>query len=623
MRYGRAVRFRGRAGLGLALLGLAAAPAVSSDWPQFDFDAAHSGVSPDETTIHRDNVATLHVLYSVVLPSVADGAPALLTGVATPGGVKDLLFLNTKDGRILALDAADGSTVWARRPATGPNYTTSSPAVDPGRLYVYAYGLDGKAHKYQVGDGVEVTTGGWPEVATLKPDVEKGSSALSVATTAGGQSYLHVANGGYPGDRGDYQGHVTAIDLATGAQRVFNANCSNRAVHFVEGGSPDCAHVQSAIWARAGVVYDAPDDRILMATGNGTYDGNTGHFDWGDSVFALHPDGTGNGAGQPLDSYTPAEFQQLQNADLDLGSTAPAILPVLPGSRVPHLAVQSGKDAKVRLLDLDDLSGAGGPGHVGGELQKIDVPQGGGVLTQPAVWSNPLDGGVWVIIANGNGISGLQATVDALGNPSLTSRWTDPNGGTSPIVANGILYYAGASGLRALDPATGAQLWSDASIGGIHWESPIVVNGRLYVTDEGARLWAYALHPIPPADFYTVTPCRMVDTRGPNGPFGGPALQGGGARRLFAVAGRCGVPPGAVAVALNVTVVSPSGRGNLRLGPAGVAVPTSTINFAAGRIRANNAVVGLTGYPLGSLWVQTDILPGTTNLVLDVAGYFQ
>jgi len=623
MRYGGTVGSHPGAGLALGLLWLAATHGAAADWPQFDLDARHGGISLQEATIHRGNVSTLHVLYDVVLPSVADGAPAFLSGVTTPQGVKDLLFLNTRDGRILALDAANGSTVWARRPATGPNYTTSSPAVDPGRHYVYAYGLDGKAHKYQVGDGAEVTTGGWPEVATLKPDVEKGSSALSVATTAGGQSYLYVANGGYPGDAGDYQGHVTAINLATGAQRVFNANCSNRAVHFVEGGSPDCAHVQSAIWARAGVVYDAHDDRILMATGNGTYDGNAGLFDWGDSVFALHPDGTGNGTGRPVDSYTPAEFQQLQNADADLGSTAPAILPALSGSRIPHLAVQSGKDAKVRLLDLDDLSGGGGPGHVGGELQKIDVPQGGVVLTAPVAWSNPVDGGVWVVIANGSGISGLKATVDGLGNPSLLSAWTDATGGTSPIVANGILYYASVSGLRALDPATGTLLWSDASIGGIHWESPIVVDGRLYVTDEGARLWAYGPNPAPAASFFTVTPCRLVDTRGPNGPFGGPALSGNGARRLFAAAGRCGVPSTAAAVALNVTVVSPSGPGNLRVGPASVAGPTSTINFGPGQTRANNAVIGLTGYPLGSLWVETHISPGSTDLVLDVAGYFQ
>jgi hypothetical protein len=53
--------------------------------------------------------------------------------------------------------------------------------------------------------------------------------------------------------------------------------------------------------------------------------------------------------------------------------------------------------------------------------------------------------------------------------------------------------------MRALDPTTGAALWSDASIGGIHWESPILVNGRLYVTDEAGNLWAF--EPNPPADF--------------------------------------------------------------------------------------------------------------------------
>ena len=608
----------------MEMIGLAAAPACGSDWPQFDLDARHSGASLQETIIHRGNVATLHVLWNVALPSVADGAPAFLPGVATPLGRKDLLFLGTKDGRILAIDAANGGIVWAKRPSTGPNYTTSSPALDPSRLYVYAYALEGKVHKYLVGDGTEVTTGGWPELATLKPDVEKGSSALSVVTTVGGKSYLYVTNGGYPGDAGDYQGHVTAIDLATGAQRVFDADCSDQTVHFVEGGSPDCAHVQSAIWARAGVVYDSDNDRIFMATGNGDFDGNVaGHFDWGDSVFALHPDGTGNGLGQPVDSYTPTEFQQLQDADADLGSTAPAILPVLPGSKVPHLGVQSGKDAKVRLLDLDNLSGAGGPGHVGGELQKIDVPQGGEVLTAPGVWSNPADGGAWVLIANGNGLSGLEATVDGLGNPSLSAKWTDANGGTSPIVANGILYYASFSGLRALDPTTGGLLWSDAGIGGIHWESPIVVNGRLYVTDEGGRLWAYAPDPAAAAAFFTVPPCRVADTRNPNGPFGGPALQGSGARRLFAVAGRCSIPASASAVAVNVTVVSPSGPGNLRVGPASFASPTSTINFAAGVTRANDAVLGLTGFPLGSVWVETDIFPGTTHFVLDVTGYFQ
>ena len=493
--------------------------AGATDWPQFNFDGQHTGNNPLETTIQTGNVSTLHVRYHVTLPSVADGAPAFLQGVSTGQGIKDLLFLNTKDGRILALDAATGTTIWSHRPATGPHYTTSSPAVDPNRQFVYAYALDGRVHKYNVGDGTEAVGVGWPELATFKPTVEKGSSALSLVTTGGGAKFLYVSNGGYPGDAGDYQGHVTAINLATGAQNVFNTDCSNLSCHLAENGSgdcsqpqPDCSHVQSAVWARAGVVYSSDLDLIFFATGNGDYDANTGGRDWGDSVLAIHPDGTGSGAGLPVDSYTPTEFQILQNDDADLGSTSPAILPGVPGSNIAHLGVQSQKQpfmspyttAKIRLLNLSNLSGSGAPGHVGGEIQKIDVPQGGEVLTAPAVWVNPPDGSVWVFYANGNGISGLKIMVDGVGNPSIATQWTDGTGGTSPIVANGILYYASFSGMLALDPTTGSQLWG-GTIGGIHWESPIVVNGRLYVTDENAQLWAFEPNSSPAISINDVT----------------------------------------------------------------------------------------------------------------------
>ena len=57
------------------------------------------------------------------------------------------------------------------------------------------------------------------------------------------------------------------------------------------------------------------------------------------------------------------------------------------------VGVQAGKDAKLRVLDLTDLSGRSGIGHTGGELQLLDVPQGGRVLTQPATWTDAHSGG--------------------------------------------------------------------------------------------------------------------------------------------------------------------------------------------------------------------------------------
>jgi uncharacterized repeat protein (TIGR01451 family) len=121
--------------------------------------------------------------------------------------------------------------------------------------------------------------------------------------------------------------------------------------------------------------------------------------------------------------------------------------------------------------------------------------------------------------------------------------------------------------------------------------------------------------------YFTVTPCRIVDTRAtPNGPLAGPALVAG-AFRLFTLAPNCGIPSTARAVSLNVTVTQPTGAGDLRLYPAGSAAPlVSTINWGAGQTRANNAVAVLS--PTG-LAVQCDQATGSVHLVLDVNGYFQ
>ena len=123
----------------------------------------------------------------------------------------------------------------------------------------------------------------------------------------------------------------------------------------------------------------------------------------------------------------------------------------------------------------------------------------------------------------------------------------------------------------------------------------------------------------PPLDFYTVVPCRLVDTRNPAGPAGGPALAGH-AERSFTLAGACGVPAAAQVLALNVTVVGPGSGGDLRIFPAGLAAPlASALNFRPGQTRANNAVVGLSA---GAVTVRNDA-PGPVDLILDVDGYFQ
>jgi hypothetical protein len=486
----------------VAALCLAAAAPLRAvcDWPQFSLNPQHDGNNTNEIFLSSANISNITRIFQVTLRGTADGAPAFLSHVSTAGGLKDLVFVTTKNGYIQALDAHSGAEVWFARAASGPQYTTSSPAVDPSRLYVYSYGLDGSVHKYQVSDGTEITTGGWPELATLKPTVEKGSAALSFATDAAGTTYLYCSNGGYPGDAGDYQGHVTAINLTDGTQHVFNASCSDSTVHFVLNGNPpsDCpAHPQNAVWARPGVVYDAATDLIYFATSNGDYDAD-GHappdtHDWGDSVLCIHPDGTGVNGG-PLDSYTPLNYQQLEDQDLDLGSTSPVLLPMPNGSVFPHVAAQAGKEGVIVLINLDDMSGQGGPGHTGGEMQMINVPQGGSVLPTPAVWVNPADGSTWMFLSDYNGIAGLKITLTA-GTPQLSPQWHINMGSvSSPVVANNVLYYVTGNLLSAADPTTGTTLGSSTQIGGVHWESPIVINGTVYITDESSHLSTFTVH---------------------------------------------------------------------------------------------------------------------------------
>ena len=481
---------------------IALAPiAHAADWPQFGYDAAHSGNNTAETVLSATNVTQMVSLFpgGATLAAKVDSAPVYQSNVATPSGTRNLLFALTSSGgsaSLLAIDAGSGVTVWSQL-TTGKQPTTASPAIDPNGQFVYSYGVDGYAHKYAIGSGSEITTGGWPELITLKTAVEKGASGLTIASS-GGTNYLVVVTDGYIGDAGSYQGHLVSINLATGSQHVFNAMCSNQTIHFSSGAN-DCAGVQSGIWGRGGATFDVATSRVYIATGNGTFNANSGGFNWGDSVLALAPDGTGSAGGMPRDSYTPSNFQSLQDSDTDLGSVSMVVLPVPAGSAVAHLGMQVGKDAQLRLINLDDMSGAGAPAHVGGELQILSVPQGGnGMREQPAVWVNPADHSTWLFVGNSQGISGLQLDLDANHKPLLAARWNKSGSSTSPIVANGVLYNAGActgggTCISARDPLTGNVLGSSPTIGGLHWQSPILVDGMIYITDNNAKLWKFGL----------------------------------------------------------------------------------------------------------------------------------
>jgi hypothetical protein len=131
--------------------------------------------------------------------------------------------------------------------------------------------------------------------------------------------------------------------------------------------------------------------------------------------------------------------------------------------------------------------------------------------------------------------------------------------------------------------------------------------------DVGALEWS---GPSPGLSFYTVNPCRAVDTRDP------PRPLAAGADGVFTLAGTCGVPLTAKAVSLNLTVTQPTAMGNVRIYPAGTPVPlVSTVNYVAAQTRANNAIAVLSA--LGQAAVRCSQASGTVHVVLDVNGYFE
>jgi hypothetical protein len=129
-----------------------------------------------------------------------------------------------------------------------------------------------------------------------------------------------------------------------------------------------------------------------------------------------------------------------------------------------------------------------------------------------------------------------------------------------------------------------------------------------------------------PFQFYSVTPCRIVDTRNPAGATGGPELASGAVRNFPVSGGPCGVPAGAKAATVNVTMVSPTTAGFLTIWPYGSTKPkVSTINAAGGEAAiANGAIVPLSSDPsFGISIVYGTAHPGSCHVLIDVTGYFQ
>jgi hypothetical protein len=389
------------------------------------------------------------VRQQVTIDGTVDASAIYLHGVQVNGSTHNVFFVTTTYGKTLAIDATTGAVLWRYTPlnyaswAGSAQITTATPVADPNRQFIYAAAPDGAIRKLAVADGSVV----WSTAITLLPAVEKIASALNYFN-----GRVIATTGGYIGDAPPYQGHVAVLDgVSGGLLSVWNALCSNRS-GLIDPAS--CAQSGAAIWGRTGAVIDTASGDIFVATGNGLWDGGA---NWGDAALELDA-----GATRLIGNYTPTNTGALDSSDTDLGSTSPVLL----GG---GLIAQGGKDGLIRLLNWGAMGGT--TPHKGGEGQVLSSATD--AFSSPAV----LRGATSTVLfaADGGGTAAWR-----LSNGQLQPMWANQNAGTSPVIAGGLLfvYDQGGGGLRVYQSDTGTQL-ADLACGGGHWNSPIVIDGRI------------------------------------------------------------------------------------------------------------------------------------------------
>jgi outer membrane protein assembly factor BamB len=370
---------------------------------------------------------------------------------ASPLIVDGHVLVATENNTVYSLDLFSGSVVWKNHlgqpvdygtlpcgnigPVTG---ITGTPAADPstGRLYVVAF-LHSHHHMLftlSLADGSLVSQRDVDPPGS-DPTVQQERGALAI-----GSGYVYVPFGGLFGDCGLYHGYVEAVPLAGGAIRSYRVATTR------EGG----------IWSPAGAAI-ASSGSVFVVTGNGDPPNN---FGYSNSVLQLSPD-------LHLQTYfAPTNWAALNVSDTDLGSVGATLLPSL------GVVVAIGKQGVAYVLRMDHLGG------IGGQLALRRVCRG--------AWGGTATSGTRVYVPCSDGLYALDITEN-----SVTVAWNarQPALG-SPILAAGAVWGIEPSGrLFALNPASGATMYSVSLGGAEHFTTPAATEGYV-VTPAGSKVVA-------------------------------------------------------------------------------------------------------------------------------------
>ena len=360
---------------------------------------------------------------------------------ASPLIVAGHVIVASENNTVYSLDLFTGSVIWKIHlgdpvdasslpcgdigPVTG---ITGTPAVDPssGRLFVVAF-LRGHHHilfALSLVDGSVVFQQDVDPVGS-SPSVQQERAALSVAS-----GHVYVPFGGLFGDCGHYHGYVVGVPVGGGASVSYQVPSPREA----------------GIWSPMGATID-PSGNVYFVTGNGE---SRSSFDYSDSVVQLSPD-----LSTVKSYFAPSNWVSLSAADTDLGALGATVIPS------EGLVLAVGKDGVGYLL------GAGHLGGIGGQVAKLSFCGGafGGTAWMTSVVYVPCTDGLYALSLTSNSINVLWHNAHpVVGSPIITAGavWA-----IEPYSAT----------LFALDPATGATLWTTGLGAAMHFSTPAATDG--------------------------------------------------------------------------------------------------------------------------------------------------
>jgi Divergent InlB B-repeat domain len=415
------------------------------------------------------------------------------------------------------------------------------------------------------------------------------------------------------------QAQTTTVNGVDGAGNCGTVNLTNGQWTEIAGGSTILGGIGVAGPNLYGGVYQGqtlyqvdPTTCIYTSVGAGSISGGYQAF---------------GAAGGMLYGLSPALTLPLYSVDPTTGATTYIGSTDLPpgggqglSSNCPVLYATSQSNSDATLFVINTTTGRStGIGDTGvGTIDALVCANGilyGATLSGDLYTLNTTTGQATFVANTQTRLYGLAyltfstLTVTTVGDGTVTS--TDGS-----INCPGTCSATYADGTQITLNATPAQNWAFSG-----WTGACSgVGPCTFTISQNAALTGVFLEPGNGIQFTSVTPCRLVDTRGPNGPFGGPSMQGNTIRSFTLPQDpNCTVPTSAIAYSLNVTVVPHVPLGYLTIWPTGEAQPVvSTLNSPDGRVKANAAIV-----PAGTSGAVSVYVTNTTDVILDIDGYFQ